>query len=94
MTSAHDWWVTVDDGIQLTVRVVPGARRSEIVGVVDGVLKVKVTAPPVDGQANAELERVIAKWLGLRVSAVTVTTGLTARAKTVHARGVPAPPKL
>lgn len=92
MTSTHDWWVATDDGIRLTVRVVPGARRSEIAGIVDGALKVKVAAPPVEGQANTELERVIATWLGLRTSSVTVVSGQTSRTKTVQARGVSEPP--
>ncbi len=91
MSTVDEWRRVVDGGVELLVRVVPGARSSEIVGVVEGRLKVKLAARPVDGQANDELCRVVASWCGVRMSAVEVTTGSTSRAKTLLVRN---PPKL
>ena len=49
------------DGCSLEIQVQPGASRDHIVGVVEGVLKVKVSAPPVDGAANERLTTFLAK---------------------------------
>ncbi len=70
-----------DDRVSVTVRVQPGARRAGFVGVVDGVLKLAVTAPPVDGAANAAAVRALAAELGVRPRAVTLVGGERSRLK-------------
>ncbi len=60
----------------LSVRLQPRAKRNEIVGWRDGVLLVRVTAPPVDGKANAALCKLLAKALGVAPSTVAVVTWL------------------
>ncbi len=55
---------------ELTVRLQPRARRTEIVGERGGVVVVRVTAPPVDGKANEALCRLIAKTAGVAPSRV------------------------
>jgi uncharacterized protein (TIGR00251 family) len=72
----------------LDVRLQPRAKRSEIVGWRDGVLLVRVTAPPVDGKANAALCRLLAKTLGVAPSTVAVIRGSSARDKVVRVDGV------
>ncbi|WGM37269.1 DUF167 family protein [Caulobacter sp. NIBR1757] len=52
------------------------------------LLKVRVSAPPVEGEANAALEKLLAKALGLPKSAITVAAGQTARVKSVAVRGL------
>lgn len=52
------------------------------------LLKVRVSAPPVEGEANAALERLLAKALGLPKSAVEVAAGQTARVKQVRVQGL------
>ena len=76
-----------DDAIQFTVRVVPRASRSEIVGEHDGALRVRVAAPPVDGAANDELIRVLARALDVPRSAVEITSGQNSKFKHVRVRG-------
>jgi hypothetical protein len=81
-----------NDGVlTFKVRVVPRASRSEIVGEHDGALRVRITAPPVDGAANDELVRLLARTFGVTRSEIVITSGQTAKLKTVCvARGRPA----
>jgi uncharacterized protein len=71
-------------GITFTVRVVPRASRSEIAGEFDGALRVRLAAPPVDGAANRELVRLLAKALKVRQNAIDIVAGSTSRSKTVR----------
>ena len=74
--------------MRLTVHVQPKASRSEIAGLHGDALKVRLAAPPVDGAANEELIRVIAKWAGVPRSAVALVSGHTSRRKVVQIDGV------
>ncbi len=65
----------------ITVRVVPRASKSEVVGEIDGVLKVRISAPPVDGAANAELIKLLAKHFGVSKSSVEIVSGSTSKTK-------------
>ena len=65
------------------VRVVPRASKSEIVGAHDGALKIRIAAPPVDGAANAELIRVLAKTFDVSKSKVEILSGQASRAKQI-----------
>jgi len=73
---------------ELSVRLQPRARRSEIVGWRDGALLVRVTAPPVDGKANAALCKLLAKELGVAPSTVAVIRGSSARDKLLRIDGI------
>lgn len=78
------------DAVLLHIRVQPRASTTEVVGEHDGALKVRVTASPVDGAANAELVRYIAKSLGVARSHVRILTGLAGRTKVIEVDGVEA----
>jgi uncharacterized protein (TIGR00251 family) len=78
----------VADETRLTVKVIPGASRSELAGFSEGVLRVRVAAAPEKGKANRELTDYLAGMLGVRKSAVTVVRGTTARTKTVAIAGL------
>ena len=80
--SARNGQVLVD------VHVVPRATRSEIVGVHDGCLKVALSAPPVEGEANRALIDLFAKLLGRPRREVTLVRGASSRRKTVAITGV------
>jgi len=75
-------------GITFNVRVVPRASRSEIAGEVDGALRVRLAAPPVDGAANRELIRVLAKELKVPQNSIDIVAGLASKSKTVSIRDV------
>lgn len=66
----------------------PGARQSEVTGVAGGRLRVRLAAPPVEGRANAELVRFLARELGVSRGAVTVAAGARSRRKQVRLAGV------
>ncbi|MBC7911638.1 MAG: DUF167 domain-containing protein [Pyrinomonadaceae bacterium] len=70
-----------------TVRVVPRASRSKVVGEHDGALRVRVAAPPVDGAANDELVRTLARALRVPVRDVEITSGHTSKIKQVRVIG-------
>jgi uncharacterized protein (TIGR00251 family) len=78
------------DGIIFKVLVVPRASRSEIVGEHNGTLRVRIAAAPVDGAANEDLVRLLARELRLPRSAVEITAGHSARLKTVRVTGLEA----
>ena len=72
----------------IKLRVSSGAKRSSIEGAYgEEALKLRVAAPPVEGKANAEAERFLAKVLGRPRSDVTVIRGASGRDKTVLVRG-------
>jgi len=84
-----DWSITeANGGVTFAVRVVPRASRNQIAGVEGGALKIKLTAPPVEGAANAALIEFVAEWLGVRRSAVSIVSGDKARNKVVRVSGV------
>lgn len=66
----------------------PRASRNEIAGLHGTELRVRITAPPVDGAANDALLRFLAASLGLSRSDVTLLTGEGSRSKVVSARGI------
>lgn len=76
-----------EDALVFTVRVVPRASRSVVVGEHDGVLRVRVAAPPVDGAANEELLRVLAHEFNVPVRDVEIASGHTSKLKQVRVRG-------
>ena len=78
----------VASGVELDVLVQPRASRAGVGPVHDGRLKLAVTAPPVDGEANAAVIELLAGWLGIKRGAVEVIAGATSRRKRVRIAGV------
>jgi hypothetical protein len=76
------------DGAILPVRAQPGARRNEIRGVQDGILKVCVTQSPEKGKANKALVEVLSKALGLKKSQIELIAGQTSHQKRFLVRNI------
>jgi uncharacterized protein (TIGR00251 family) len=74
--------------VSLAVWVTPGARRSELAGVADGCLRLRLAAPAHEGKANAELIRLVAESLGVPRRQVDLATGATGRRKKLRVSGV------
>ena len=78
------------EGVELTLHIQPRASRTEVAGVHGDALKLRLAAPPVDGEANEELVRFLARILGVPKGAVTIVRGATGRRKVVRVDGVDA----
>lgn len=72
----------------MTVRVQPRASDNRIAGVHGEALKVRLTAPPVDGAANEALVELLAGTFGIPIRAVTIVAGMSSRTKVVELEGV------
>ena len=88
-------WQRTATGLRLIVRLTPRGGRDALGGVRQNQagrahLLARVSSPPVEGAANAALVRLIAKALGVAKSAVAITSGETARIKTLEIAGDPA----
>lgn len=79
-----------EDGSRITVRVQPRAAKNEIVGWRDGILWVRLTAPPVEGAANRALTDFIAETLRVRRGDVALVAGEKSRNKIVEVAGLTA----
>ncbi|MGE5544077.1 MAG: DUF167 domain-containing protein [Bacillota bacterium] len=77
-----------DDGVRLEVKVQPRSSRNELLGFQQGVLKVKLTAPPVEGEANQALISFLAEVLGTSKRDVVILRGETSRLKLVGIHGI------
>jgi uncharacterized protein len=77
-------------GVTFAVKVQPRARKNALVGEMGDVLKISLTAPPVDGQANEACIEFLAKLLKVPRSSVTIASGHTGRHKVIRVAGVTA----
>jgi len=78
-----------EEQTKLLVQVKPGSRRNEIMGFQDGVLSVRIVAPPIKGRANEELVSFLSQLLDVSRSCIRVKKGLTSRRKLLFIEGLP-----
>ena len=72
----------------LSLRIQPRASKNEVVVQADGSLKIRLTAPPVDGAANEALVAFLAKTIGVPKSQVEIVSGETSREKRIRINGM------
>ncbi len=70
------------------MHVYPNAARNEVVGFADGVLRVKIAAPPLKGKANKELLAFLSQALGVGKDTLTIVKGHTSRNKVIAISGL------
>lgn len=71
--------------MKIKIRVLPRSSKNEVVGeMADGILKVKLTAPPVDGKANEALLELLAEHCGVKKNKIKLASGLTSKNKVVE----------
>lgn len=68
-------------GSRLQVHAVPGAKQTQVLGLHDGALKIRIASPPIDGRANAVLVHWLAEQLGLSKREVVLMQGQSSRRK-------------
>ena len=78
----------INGGVKLHLFIQPKSSKNEIVGIHDGKLKIKITAPPVDGKANAALVEFLSDIFEIPKRQIEITKGDTGRNKTVILMGV------
>jgi len=72
----------------LTIQVHPNAKRNEVLGFEEGILRLKIAAPPVEGKANKELISFLSKTLGTSKSSITIDHGHISKVKIVTILGL------
>ena len=72
---SQQWCTASADGVRLSVRITPNAKKSEVIGILDEALKIKLQAQPIEGKANEALIRFIADKLDLPRRAIVITHG-------------------
>ena len=91
MTKSVDPWGLMQSGISLRVRVTPKSSVESVLGLCETAegtaLQVKVRAVPEDGAANAAVEKLIAAWLKMPKSSVSLRSGAKSRVKLLHVHG-------
>ena len=70
--------------MKIKIYVQPGAKKACYAGLYDGLPKIKITAPPVDGAANNEIIKIFSKLLSIPKNNIEIINGLTSRSKTLE----------
>ena len=80
--------VATATGVRLAIRVQPRASANAVAGIHGDALRIRLTAPPVEGAANAALVDFLAKCLGITRRDVTIVAGSSSRSKIVELTGI------
>jgi uncharacterized protein (TIGR00251 family) len=77
-----------DKKTTLTIQVQPKAKRNEVLGFAEGILRLKIAAPPVEGKANKEVISYLSEVLDIPKSSVDIERGHTSKIKIIAINGV------
>ncbi len=77
-----------ENSLNIQVQIQPGSSKDQIIDLHNGRLKIKISAPPVDGKANQNLIEFIAKALGVSKSKIEIVKGRTSKLKTLKISGI------
>ncbi|RJG10835.1 DUF167 domain-containing protein [Massilia cavernae] len=80
------WCSALPGGVRLAVQITPNAKKTEVIGVLDDALKLKLQAQPIEGKANEALMRYLAEVLSVPRSAVVITHGQTSKRKLIDVK--------
>jgi len=86
------WCSVLPGAIRLAVQITPNAKKTEVIGVLDDTLKLKLQAQPIEGKANEALIKFLAKSLAVPRGALTITHGQTSRKKLIEVVSATLPP--
>lgn len=81
------WCSPIAGGVRLALQVTPNAKKSQVIGALDDVLKLRLQAQPIEGKANEALIRFLAELLELPRSRIQITHGQTSKKKLVELNG-------
>ena len=77
-----------NDGVIFSAKIVPASSRTAIAGLLDGMVKIKVAAPPEKGKANQLLLSFLAKQLGIKTKALSIISGQSSAVKQIKIAGI------
>jgi len=77
-----------NDGVIFSAKIVPASSRTAIVGLLDGMVKIKVTAPPEKGKANQLLLSFLAIQFGVKAKALSIISGQSSAVKQIKIAGI------
>jgi uncharacterized protein (TIGR00251 family) len=80
----------VKGGLIFSVKIVPGSNRTSVCGFLDGMVKIKISAPPEKGKANRSLVKFLAKKVGVKRKDVHIISGQTNPVKSLEISGISA----
>lgn len=80
----NDWCFAIPRGVRLVLHIMPNAKKSQIIGPLGNVLKVRLQALPIEGKANEALIRYLAETLGISRREISITHGHTSKRKIVE----------
>jgi len=80
----RDWCSAVSGGVRISVQITPNAKKSEVIGVLEDALKIRLRAQPIEGKANEALVRFLADTLSVPKNAVSITHGQTNKRKMIE----------
>jgi uncharacterized protein (TIGR00251 family) len=81
------WCAPIAGGVRLAQQVTPNAKKSQVIGPLEDVLKVRLQAQPIEGKANEALVRFLAELLALPRSRIRITHGQASKKKLVELMG-------
>lgn len=82
------WVTSAANGVRIQVKVQPRSSKNEIIGVTGDFLRVKLTAPPVEGEANKALVKYLGQLFGCAGGRIKILRGATGRCKLVEITGL------
>jgi hypothetical protein len=82
------WISTVPGGVRIQVKVQPRAARNEVAGVAGDCLRVRLTAPPVEGEANKLLQKYLSAVFHCSLGSIRIIRGSTGRLKLLEIAGI------
>ena len=77
-----------EDYFIINLKVVPNAKKSEIVGILDDALKIKISAPPVEGKANAQIIKFFCDYLNVSKSKLEIISGEKSKYKLLKVKAL------
>lgn len=75
------------DGISIKISVMPNSSKTFLVGLVEGMLKIKLNAPPLEGRANKETIEFFSKLIGIPKTSISILRGDKSKLKTLLIKG-------
>jgi uncharacterized protein (TIGR00251 family) len=81
---SRTWCSTIAGGVRIAAHIMPNAKKTEVIGLHDDALKIRLQAQPIEGKANEALARYIADRLGVPKTSVLITHGHTNKRKVLE----------